>query len=231
MLEPASVALHAVRRLCLGEVQSVALLGLGTIGTIVAEWLHIFGVGRVYATGHSTEQGELMQRVACGEYEFLNTVACGGEGMEVALGGMEDSGYENMPEQDICTWIMERTNNQGVDAVIDCIGSSESLANSLNCVRAGGQVLIVGNPKGDIKLEKDTYWKILRRQILLTGTWNSSFTHEENDDWHMVLRTCADGKLNLRDLITHRLSLEKLGEGLRIMKDKTEFRNKVMIIN
>lgn len=207
MLEPASVALHAVRRLRLDEVHSVALLGLGTIGIIIAEWLHIFGVEQLFATCHSAEHGKLMQRVTCEQYMFWDTsFAC-----------VEDK-------------ILEWSNQLGVDAVIDCVGSTESLSDAITCVCPGGQILVVGNPKGDIALDKNTYWQILRRQITLTGTWNSSFTHEVDDDWHTVLKACADGSLNLRDLITHRLPFDQLDQGLRIMKDRTEFRNKVMIV-
>lgn len=225
MLEPASVALHAVRRLRLDEVHSVALLGLGTIGIMIAEWLHIFGVEQLFATCHSAEHGKLMQRVACERYMFWDTsFACAED--TTAEGSVRSVDQQVGAADKILAW----SDRRGVDAVIDCVGSSESLSDAITCVRPGGQILVVGNPKGDISLDKNTYWKILRKQITLNGTWNSSFTHEEDDDWHTVLRACADGSLNLRDLITHRLPFDQLEQGLRIMRDRTEFRNKVMIV-
>ena len=41
LLEPAAVALHAVRRLDLSDVRSVAVVGNGIIGRLVARWLFI----------------------------------------------------------------------------------------------------------------------------------------------------------------------------------------------
>lgn len=207
MLEPTSVALHAVRRLNLDEVSSVAILGLGTIGIIIAQWLRMYGVKNVITTGHNEAHGEVMKQVASKEYIYIDA-----------------SNVSSVSDQ-----IMIATNGEGVDAVLDCVATSESLCDALSCVKAGGQIVVVGNPKGNIEMDKNTYWKILRKQIRLTGTWNSSFTHSDEDDWHMVLQGCAYGDLHLQELITHELSFDELHKGLAIMKDRTEYRNKVMI--
>ena len=209
MLEPASVALHAVRRLNLEGVSSVAILGLGTIGIVIAQWLRIFGVKTVVATGHSVKHGEVMKQVASKDYIYVDATS-------------------NVVA-DVAGQIAELTDGHGVDAVLDCVATSESLTDALSCVKAGGQIVVVGNPKGDIAIDKNSYWKILRKQIRLTGTWNSSFIHSEEDDWHMVLHACADGSLRLKELITHELAFDELHKGLAIMRGKTEDRNKVMI--
>lgn len=207
MLEPAAVALHAVRRLDLQGVNTVALLGLGTIGILIAQWLYIFGVKQVYATGHKMEHGLLMKQCTSDSYKYCDA-----------------------SQMDVKQWLMEVTQNQGADVMIDCVSSSESVDICLSCVKPGGQVLVVGNPKADIQMNKDAFWKILRHQIRLTGTWNSTFAHEENDDWHMVLDACGKGDLKLKELITHKLPFDELEDGLGIMKDGTEYRNKVMIV-
>lgn len=206
MFEPASVALHAVRRLNLDGVASVAILGLGTIGIIIAQWLHIYGIETVITTGHSDKHGEVMKQVASDNYKYV------------------ESQGDTVVDQ-----IMQLTDGLGVDAVLDCVATSDSLTDALSCVKAGGQIVIVGNPKGDIAIDKNSYWKILRKQIRLTGTWNSSFTHSDIDDWNMVLKECVDGNLHLKELITHELAFDQLHKGLQIMRDKTEYRNKVMI--
>lgn len=209
MLEPASVALHAVRRLVMDGVNSVALFGLGTIGIIIAQWLHIYGVKTVIATGHSDRNGEVMKRVASDNYCYLDS--------------------STQRDISVADEILKLTNGCGVDAVLDCVATSESLIDALACVKAGGQIVVVGNPKGDIEIDKNSYWKILRKQIRLTGTWNSSFSHSKEDDWNMVLQECANGNLHLKELITHELAFDQLHNGLEIMKKKSEYRNKVMI--
>lgn len=208
MLEPASVALHAVRRLDLKDVSSVALFGLGTIGIIIAQWLHIFGVKTVIATGHSDRHGAVMQQVASEDYAYVDAALCA-----------------NVADE-----IMGLTDGKGVDAVLDCVANSDSLVDALASVKPAGQIVVVGNPKDDVAVDKNSYWKILRKQIRLTGTWNSSFTHSVEDDWNTVLQECAKGNLHLQELITHSLPFEELYQGLTVMRDKTEYRNKVMVV-
>lgn len=208
LLEPASVALHAVRRLELGGVETVLLQGLGTIGIIIAQWLRIHGVQTVIATGHNINHGKSMKKLADASYIYLD--AC--------------------DEADVTEQVMKLTDGKGVDAVFDCVATSASLTDALACVKPAGQIVVVGNPKGDIAIDKNSYWKILRKQIRINGTWNSSFTHEDDDDWNNVLKACEIGELHLAELITHRLSFDRLEDGLAIMRDRLEYRNKIMIV-
>ena len=78
-------------------------------------------------------------------------------------------------------------------------------------------------------LKRDVYWKILRNQITVTGSWNSTFTHEPEDDWHYILERLQQKRVAPGQLISHRFSLENLEQGLHIMRDKTEDYIKVMV--
>ena len=60
MLEPAGVALHAIRQADMGEVGSAAVYGCGTIGTLVIQWLNAMGVKNLYAIGTREEQRNLL---------------------------------------------------------------------------------------------------------------------------------------------------------------------------
>lgn len=207
MLEPASVALHAVRRLDLAPGMSAALYGLGTIGLIITQWLHILGVKNVYAVGRHAAHGRIMQKTAGEGYLYVQA----------------EKG------QDTVSWILEQTGGMGTDAAIDCTGTAEGISNCLRCVRPGGQVLAVGNPKGDIVLDQASYWKILRNQLRVTGTWNSSFCHYAGDDWHKTIEACVNGTLHLTELITHSLAFDELKQGLSIARERKEYLNKIMI--
>lgn len=52
LLEPAAVALHAVRQLE-ASVQNAAIIGNGTIGRLIAKWLTIYGVQNVEVLGRN----------------------------------------------------------------------------------------------------------------------------------------------------------------------------------
>ena len=89
--------------------------------------------------------------------------------------------------------------------------------------------MLLGNPHSDMAFMQNVYWKVLRNQLTLKGTWNSSYTEDVDDDWHYVLGKVAEGKVQPEKLITHKLGFEELEKGLMIMRDKTEDYVKVMI--
>ncbi len=206
MLEPTCVALHAIRKADMSKVHSVAVYGCGTIGILVLQWLKAMGIRQVYAIGTRAEQQKLVHEVS-------------------------DAVFCNCREYNPIDLIMKQTDSRGADVVFECAGVKESVNNAVNSTAAVGQAVLVGNPAGNIELEKQIYWKILRRQITIHGTWNSSYTQEENDDWHMAVKAIGEGKIRPAKQITHRFALEELKDGLEVMKDKSVFSNKVMICN
>lgn len=116
------------------------------------------------------------------------------------------------------------------DVVFECVGRPETAMLALNCAVPGGRVVMVGNPAGDMTFPRDDYWQILRKQLTVLGTWNSSYTREENDDWHEALRFLAEHGEKVTGVITHQLPLEKLETGLHIMRDKTEPYAKIVTV-
>ena len=126
-------------------------------------------------------------------------------------------------------WLMERTEGKGPDIFFECVGRNETIALAITAAAPGGTVLLTGNPASDIQLSRDDYWNILRHQLTVRGTWNSSFTNEADDDWHYALERLAAGRVNPATIISHRMPLEQLMRGLQIMRAKTEEFGKVMI--
>lgn len=87
----------------------------------------------------------------------------------------------------------------------------------------------MGNPLREITLSQKAYWELLRKQLNLLGTWNSSYSDLPLNDWKQSIRSMEQGKLDVKPFITHRLTLEQCPDALAMMRDKTEFYNKVMI--
>lgn len=123
--------------------------------------------------------------------------------------------------------ILEYNDNILVDAVIEGTGASTAIARCLGALKPFGKIVLMGNPSADVNLTKEDYWKILRKELRLFGTWNSSYSHTQND-WTETIKAISEGILNLKPLITHKFKLSEYQKAFDIMKNKTEFYNKII---
>jgi len=114
------------------------------------------------------------------------------------------------------------------DDVVEAVGTPESVITALSVTASSGHVLLMGNPSGDIDLPQDVYWKILRRQLLVTGTWNSSYESGEPCDWTEAVDAIANKKVQVDALMTHCFPQEDLDKGLELMRNHKESYCKVM---
>lgn len=122
----------------------------------------------------------------------------------------------------------EYTEGAKINCVIEGTGCSDALRKCLNAIEPSGKMVLMGNPSGDITLSQNTYWHILRKELKIYGTWNSSYGEKEND-WKESLNAMASGKINVKVLITHTFPLKECNEAFEMMKNKSEFYNKVML--
>lgn len=223
MMEPMAVAVHAMKMgIMIGEQElsknsSIAVCGLGTIGLLLAMFLLDAGYENIYVIGRKAIQQELA----------------------IKLGVKEDN-YCDSDLSDPVEWLSEATG--GVDFYFDCVGSNESIIYGIDALAPMGRAVFVGNPYGDMTLKRDVYWQILRKQLSIVGTWNSTYygysvgndylkdKDINGDDWSYVLERLRKGTISPELLITHKYPLEKLITGLEIMRDKTEDYCKVMIV-
>lgn len=205
MLEPASVAMHALMRSGIKLGDKIAVIGPGTIGMILCRMAQLAGASQTLLIGRSQSK------------------------LDFALNyGVPD--VCNSKEQNVVDWVLDHTDEIGADIVIEGTGASESLTLALTLVKPSGTVVILGNPQGGVSLDKNIYWKILRKQLHLLGTWNSSFGNS-NSDWIRVLNLLRTKKIELEPLITHRFPLSELSVGLNVMRSQQIYTNKVMIVN
>lgn len=144
--------------------------------------------------------------------------------------GVSENHFCDMRKENVSEWLLEKTDGNGADVFFECVGKNETVAQAVDLTAPAGHVMLVGNPYSDIALEKKVYWKILRNQLTVTGSWNSSFLHENNDDWHYVIECLKNAKISPSDFITHRFSLKELFKGCEIMRDKSEDYIKVMAV-
>lgn len=205
MTEPCAVGLHALRRAQIEVGDTVAIFGPGTIGMLVAQWARAWGA-KVLLIGTDINNWDFIESL--GFYDYCNS-----------------------SHEDAIEWVKKMTNGIGADITIEAVGANITACNCLEAVAAGGKVLFIGNPHSDFTFPQNNYWQILRKQLTLYGTWNSSYSDTHKSDWNLVVDAMATGKIDVKKLITHKFDLEHMDEGLEIMRDNKEFFAKIMVVN
>ena len=116
------------------------------------------------------------------------------------------------------------------DVVLEAVGTPQAVDLSIHAATPGGTVIFMGNPSGDIELAQNTYWRILRKQLKIVGTWNSSYDGTNPSDWTEAVEALAKNEVNVEPLISHYFNQEEIMDGLNLMRDNKEPYCKVMTI-
>jgi L-iditol 2-dehydrogenase len=206
MVEPAAVALHALRRgggCAPGE--TVAVFGAGPIGLMVAQWARAMGAARV----------AIFDLVP----EALSLAKC--------LGFTD---VYDVRQADSAKTLAALTGGRLAEVAVEAAGVPATLAAAIAAAGNGGRVILLGNPSADVTLPAPLLSLAMRRELRLCGTWNSSYSATGNhDDWHTVVAALVSGALNLEPLITHRLPLAEAAAGFAMMRGRKEYFCKVLI--
>ena len=214
MLEPMAVAAHAMQRGIGDGVNPnvrIVVCGLGTIGLLMVMLLKERGFQNIYVIGNKESQRERVMGL-----------------------GVPGESFCNSSSDNVARWMQDTFG--GADIYFECVGKSECNSYGIDGAAPGARLAFIGNPYSDMRLSKDTYWKILRNQLTITGSWNSTFQQQGNDDlvaddWHYVVKRLESGKIKPESLITHRMSLKELDKGFVIMRDKVQEYCKIMMVN
>lgn len=193
MMEPLSVALHAMKRAEIKAGDNVGIIGTGMIAFAAGQWAKKLGADNVTILGRNEQKRKIAESIPGLNYELL----------------------EN--------------NTQEFDVVLEAVGSNQAVNKAINSTKAGGTLVLMGNPEGDIALPQNTYWRILRKQLKIVGTWNSSYESGEKCDWTDVRDALSNGDIQASLLVSHLFDSDDLVEGLNLMKEHREPYCKVMI--
>lgn len=109
------------------------------------------------------------------------------------------------------------------DVVIDATGDISLMEKSVDLVRPGGKVLLFGVPTKGKRLKIEAI-KIFRKGLSIF----SSFTSLRNS--YQALSLLENGKVNVGDIISHRLPLSEFERGVGLIEKGEEDVKKVIIL-
>jgi L-iditol 2-dehydrogenase len=146
LVEPVSVALHAVGRLRINLGDSAVVVGSGMIGLLVIQALKIAGCDDVMAI--DLDDDRLRLAAELGATATFNAATC-----------------------DAVAGVLERTGGRGADVALEVVGAAKPIATAISCVRRGGQIGLVGNLSAEVPLPLQT---VVTRELTLVGTLASA---------------------------------------------------------
>ena len=145
MVEPLSIAVHAVGRTPVTLNDTAIVVGTGMIGLLVVQALRAAGCGRIIAV--DLDQGRL-------------DLAC-------HLGADEGLRADRV---DVPGEVLRRTEGRGADVAMEVVGLTPGVQTAVASLRKGGQLTLVGNlaPKVDLPLQA-----VVTRELTLHGSCSS----------------------------------------------------------
>jgi len=116
----------------------------------------------------------------------------------------------NVDEEDLREACLEETDGQGVDVAFECAGVAASASGCLDALRPLGTYVQVGIFGSPVELPFD---KVIYKQLVVKGS--VGYTVET---WQRVQRILEQGRVQLGDLISHKLPLDRWEEGFELCR-------------
>jgi threonine dehydrogenase-like Zn-dependent dehydrogenase len=186
--EPAGVAYHAVKQAGIEAGSSVAVLGGGPVGQLVAQYARHAGAGKVFMTEVAFHRINLARNIGAVD-EVLNPVDL------------------NVTEE-----ILARTDGRGVDCAIECCGGSktgmleDTAAQAVELTRAEGVTVIVGTFAEPTEFHFNNI-VLMERKVAGSWIWH---THAEYSE---AMQMVVEGKVKVLPLISRKVRVENAVSG------------------
>ncbi len=175
-VEPVSVGYYSIRRAQPKPEDTVVVVGAGMIGLGAIQVLKAMGIKKVIASGRRPKRLELAKL----------------SGADVVI---------DAAKEDVLAVVKEATSGLGPDIVLECAGSPDTFNQSIEMVRGGGKVILVGIYEVPITWDPLV---AINKNVTLIGVLGGNFPK--------VLELLEAGKINPRPLITHQFPLSQAKE-------------------
>jgi len=170
LIEPLATSLHGVRMSRFRPGDRVVIIGAGTIGLGVLQFLRLGGAGKIVVLEVSSAKSKVSERL--GADVILNPHS-EGEGLRDRIFGLTDG--------------------VGADLVFDCAGVPFSFQTSINYVKSGGQVMVIGINDKEVPINPFmlVLWEVEMKGVL--GYY---------DEFKYVIEFLDQKRLNTKSLIS-----------------------------
>jgi L-iditol 2-dehydrogenase len=204
MTDPAAIALHAVRKLNIHPGDRVAIFGVGPIGAFALQWAKLLGASSTIAVDIFSEKLQVARNC----------------GADICIDGRN---------QDPVEIIQEYAGGAGVERTLEFAGHPVTQEQSILVTAKHGASVWGGISHSALNLSEKAVDGILRKEMTITGSWNSSFAPLVSD-WETTLLFMGKGKIKAGKIVSHRLPLDEIAPTFQMMLNRKQYFNKVMFL-
>ena len=193
-VEPLSVAVYAVQQSGFQLGQNAAVIGAGPIGLMTIQVLRNAGANKIYVL----EPVESKQKIA----------------MDIGA----DKAF--LPK----AWnkIVRLTDKLGPDHVFDCVGLSSTFTTSLQLIKKGGNITLIGIHEST--LEINNIMLMTTNNISVRGVYGYN-----QDIFKTAINLYAQKKIKVDPLITSKIRLEQVPEMFKVLGNPPHEELKVIV--
>lgn len=119
-------------------------------------------------------------------------------------------------KDDVTSVLRKVNDNRLADVVILCTGAVSAMNSAFKCVDKGGTILFFATPEPNVPVNVpiNDFW---RNEIKMMTSYGAS-----PEDMKIALELISSWKIKVKDMISHRLSLDKISEGFRLVAEAKE---------
>lgn len=203
LVEPSTVARHILDLGHFEAGQTAVVLGAGSIGLMVVQWLRILGARLIVATDVVDD----------------NLAAARALGAHVAF---------NPRTTDVAAEVQALTEG-GADVAVEAAGSPQALAQMIAVTRPRGNVVCGGNQPVDASLPMTFIENLMRKELSLHGCFMSYSAPFPGHEWTDTLDALANGGLDMPAMVSHRIGLSDVPAMFGDLAERRIAYRKIMI--
>ncbi len=209
LVEPFSIGLHAALQFPPRDDETVLIMGAGIIGLLTLAALRQTGSrANIWVVARYPFQADAARSLGAtdiidGKGDYAEEIAkrTGGEMVKPIIGKRVLS-------------------KGGVNVLYECVGSDDSIDDSLRLAHSRGRVVIVGVPG----IPKTVDWTpIFAKELEIIGSYNSGhaepYRGETRSAFSIALELMQNG-LDLSWLVTHRFKLDEYAQALALLEKR-----------
>ena len=151
MVEPVSIAFHAVKRSPLSINDTVVVVGSGMIGLLIVQTLRAIGCEKIIAVDLDQNRLDLACRLGA------------------------DAGLKS-DSSDVVQEVLKLTGNRGADIAFEAVGITPTIKTAVTTLKKGGSLILVGNLSTSVEMPLQA---IVTREISIYGSCASCGEYPE----------------------------------------------------